>query len=492
MAKKSATRKSVKSQPESVPAAKSTSKKTTQKVARKVAKKVVRQAAKKNAHAAAAPRAAATRDFPRDFLWGTATSATQVDGGDRASDWYHFCQQPGAILDGSSCEVACDHWNRYEADYALMRRLDLNAYRFGVDWSRFQPAAGAPFDTAALDHVRAMLGSLKRKRIRPLLTLHHFTLPQWWLERGGFAREENLGEFYAYARFIVEGLGDLVEDYITINEPNVYALEAYIMEHWPPARGGISGFLESNKVQRNLVLAHFQLYDMIHEVHGRKGYATPKVSIAKHMRLMDPLNPDRNLDVDRARSADWRVNRVVSDCIHSGRLLAPLGRGQQIHDPVAWDFFGLNYYSREMVSFALSKPHLLFIHNETRAGAPLNDLGWEIYPDGLYRLLRDLDERYGLPIRITENGTADSRDAFRGEYIREHLLAVRRAMQEGVRVEGYYHWSFMDNFEWAEGYSARFGLVEVDFATQKRTVRPSGKLYQQIARTGKIPHNVTY
>ncbi len=371
-----------------------------------------------------------------------------------------------------------------------MRELGLNAYRFGVDWSRFQPEEGAPFDTAALDHVREMIASLRRKGIRPLLTLHHFTLPQWWLAKGGFEREENLAEFYAYARFIVEGLGDIVDEYITINEPNVYAFLSYLYGEWPPAKSGLSGYAASIRVQRSLVMAHFYLYDLIHETHARRNWKSPKVSIAKHMRISDPKNAARRLDVDRANSADYRMNRLVSDCIHSGRLLPPLGSGEQLHEGRAWDFFGLNYYTRDLVSFKLWKPQTLFIEVETNPRGPKNDLGWEIYPEGLYRILKDLHSRYGLPIRITENGTADAADTFRGRYIVDHLNAVRRAMNEGVNVEGYYHWSFLDNFEWAEGYTARFGLVEVDFVTQARRVRDSARLYSEIARSGKLPESV--
>ena len=495
-AKKSAKKSASQSAKKTTAPVKKAAKKAVKKAGKKAAKKTTQKTAAVQSPAPAAAtivreRAPAPRlsprDFPVDFLWGTATAATQVDGGDRASDWYHFCQQKGRILDGSSTEVACDHWNRYESDYALMQGLGLNAYRLGVDWSRFQPEAGGEFDKAALDHLRAMLGSLRRKGIRPLLTLHHFTLPQWWLERGGFAREENLGEFYRFARFIVEGVGDLVEEYITFNEPNVYALMSYLMGVWPPARSGISGYIESNKVQRNMVLAHFATYDMIHETHARLGYRTPRVSIAKHLRIMDPLRANSRLDQDRARVADFRMNRLVPDCIHSGRLLAPLGNGEQIHDPGAWEFFGMNYYTRDMVRFALSKPQMLFIDVGVRAGAPTNDLGWEIYPEGLERWLLDIYGRYNKPIRVTENGTADAADAFRGQYIREHVAAVARAMQAGAQVEGYYHWSFLDNFEWAEGYTARFGLVAVDYTNQERRIRESGQLYGRLARSGKIP-----
>lgn len=495
MAKKSAQKSTKKSTKKSAKktAANSAPKdpeKTAGSIAKKTAKKTIKKTAGMSASVApgrASGKAASGRDFPRDFLWGTATAATQVDGGDTASDWSHFCRQSGRILDGSSSDGACDHWNRYESDFALMKSMGLNAHRFGVDWSRFQPEPGGPFDTAALDHLRARLHSLKRKKIHPLLTLHHFAVPQWWLEKGGFVNEANLGEFYAFARFIVEGVGDLVEDYITFNEPNIYALMAYLMGQWPPARSGIGGYVDHIKVQRSMVLAHFTLYDMIREIHGRKNFKTPRISISKHMRIMDPRDPESRLDVDRANQADYRLNRLVPDAIHSGRLLAPLGSGEQVHDPEAWDFYGLNYYTRDIVSFALLKPHMLFINTETRPGCETNDLGWELYPEGLERLLMDVHQRYGLPVQITENGTADAADAFRGRYLLDHLAAVKRAMAAGVDVQAYYHWSFMDNFEWSEGYTARFGLVGVDYVTQERSLRPSGKLYGGIARTGKLP-----
>lgn len=430
----------------------------------------------------AQPRA----EFPAEFLWGAATSATQIDGGDRASDWFAHCEKKGKILDGSSSVTACDHWNRYESDYSLMQELGLNAYRFGVDWSRFQPEADAPFDLAALEHVRGMLASLRRKQIAPLLTLFHFALPQWWAARGGFAKEENLPDFLRFCEFIVNGLGDLVSDYITINEPNVYALLSYVDGKWPPAKSGVTGYIQSMRVQRNLLIAHFKLYDLIRETHARRGYKSPRISIAKHLRVMDPQNPDSRLDQDRTLSAARRFNWLFCDCVQSGRLLGPLGRDEKLHDGPAWDFIGVNYYTRDLVGFSLKALGRLCIDVKTRPDSVKNDLGWEIYPEGLLRILTEVHERYHQPIRITENGLADAKDERRGAFIREHLHAVARALAAGVRVDGYYHWSLLDNFEWSEGYTAAFGLIAVDFATQARTVRPSAREYAAIIRRRSV------
>jgi len=360
----------------------------------------------------------------------------------------------------------------------------MNAYRFGVDWSRFQPTPDAEFDREALDHVRGMLQSLREKQIRPLVTLHHFTLPAWALDAGGFTNPEITNAFAAFAEWFVDGAGDLVNEYITFNEPNIYALVSYVNGVWPPAKKGLSGYLDSMKVQQQMLRAHFRLYDSIREIHARRSYPTPLISIAGNTRIFDPVDPESRLDRDRRNSADFRFNRLFPDCVQSGRMLHPLGRDEQLHDGRAWDFFGLNYDSRDLVAFNWRRPGSLFIDLRTKEDAPKNDLGREIYPEGLYRLLVDLHQRYGAPIRITGNGIADADDDQRPEFLRAHLAAVARALREGVRVDGYYHWSPLDDFEWAEGYTARFGLVRVDFTTQERSPRPSAERYRQIILTG--------
>lgn len=428
-----------------------------------------------------------TRDFPVSFLWGCATAPTQVDGGDVNSDWYHWCLEKNKIADGSSCLTACEHWQHYEEDFTLMQQMGMQTYRLGTDWSRFQGEAGAPFDMAALHHFRQILQSLLDKNITPLITLNHFSIPQWWLRKGGWTREENLTEYYEFVDFLIEGVGDLVHLYITHNEPNVYALFAYLKGLWPPGKSGLTGLRAHNRVLRHIVMAHFHTYDRIREIHAKHAWQSPEISIAKHIRVMDPKKPEGALDVDRTAEAERRFNLIFTDCIQSGRLLGPLGRDEKIHDGDAWDYYGLNYYSRDTISFNWRDPGSLFIHVETNKEALHNDLGWEIYPEGIYRILKDIYERYGKPIRITENGIADVNDSKRSDFINNHLIQVKRAMDEGVPVLAYYHWSFMDNFEWHEGYTARFGLVHVDYETQKRTLRDSGKMYRKIIQTGRLP-----
>lgn len=383
--------------------------------------------------------------------------------------------------------TACDHWNRFESDFALLQKMGVNSYRLGLDWSRFEPAPGQR-DHAALDHFRRMIESLQKKKIRPLLTLSHFAVPQWWLERGGWTKENNSLDFLRFVEWVVPALGDLVSDYITFNEPNVYALFAYMEGRWPPGHSGLRGYFESQVCLRNQLLTHFKVYDYLHELHTRKGWTRPNVSVAKHVRVFEPINPESTFDRDRNAEAQRRFNHVFLDGIQSGRLPKPLGSNEKIHDGGAWEFLGINYYSRTLIGFDLFAPQTLFIKAlpNGKPGAPQNDLGWEIYPEGLTQILKNLYHRYRVPIRITENGIASVDDTKRVDFLQSHLRATQEAIESGVPVQGYYHWSFMDNFEWAEGYAPRFGLVEVDYTNQKRTLKPSARYYGRIIAGGAV------
>ena len=478
-------------------------KKTTGKASGKTAKKTVKKAAgvarkppqttvkkKTRTRAKTSPATAGKKSvgrmFPGDFLWGTATAAQQVDGGDSASDWYEFCKSSGRIADGSSSYTGCDHWYRYEEDFKLMKSMGVNAYRLGLDWSRFEPTPGH-FDTNAVLHFRDMLGSLQAKGIRPLLTLNHFAIPGWWLARGGWTEEKNLPDFYKFIEYIVPEIGDLVREFIIINEPNVYAYMAYIEGKFPPARKGLIGYFQSQRVQKNMLLAHFHIYDYIHNQYGKLGYARPEISSAINCLCFDPADPENEKDQDRVRKIDYRYNYVFADGLQSGTIPAPLGKGEKIHDGGAWEFFGLNYYSRQKIRFDWSAVGTLFIKPEPPGeGVQTTDMGWEVYPEGLTRIIGEINRRYDLPIRVTENGVATEHDSLRRQYLTAHLRALHQSMSLGARVEGYYHWSFLDNFEWAEGYTPRFGLVNVDYSNMRRTIKESGKLYGKIIKTGNL------
>jgi beta-glucosidase len=413
--------------------------------------------------------------LPPHFLMGSATSGAQIEGGDTNSNWYVWCKQ-GHIKDQSSCFRANDHWNRFREDIDLMTELNHKVYRMGVEWSRLEPEEGR-FDQEALAHYRDEIMLLLQKGIRPLVTLHHFSHPIWLEEQGGFEEPRILPLFLRYARFVVEGLGDLVSEYITINEPNVYAVEGYYFGIWPPGKKNIRLVL---KVMKHIALCHISAYRLIHQIRKEKGWpGQTMVGVANHLRVFDPYNKHNPLDHIAAKAMDYLFQDALTKTMADGRFRAPLGAGAPLGKGRYLDFFGLNYYTRDGVRFK-------GFQNHTMPDTPRNDLDWEIYPEGLSRLGRKCYEQYRVPIWITENGTCDVEDRFRTRYLYDHLREISRLCNEGIPIERYYHWTLMDNFEWAEGESARFGLIHVDYDTQKRTIRKSGRFYAGICKNLEV------
>lgn len=412
--------------------------------------------------------------FPEHFRFGSATAGAQVDGGDRNNTWYAWAQA-GHIKDGSDILRADDHWNRYREDVALLAQMHHRVYRLGLEWSRIEPEEGR-FDASAIAHYRDLLSRLLRNHIQPLVTLQHFTYPLWLDRAGGFETERAVPYFERYTRYVVEQLGDLITDYITINEPNVFLLNGYVAGVWPPGRKN-PGL--AYRVFVVLSHCHMAAYRIIHRVRRAKGFAgKTMVGVANHLRVFDPLRKGRTLDSYLAEKEQFFFQDAFTDYMSNGTLPAParyfVPGGREGH---YCDFIGVNYYSRNIVN-------ALDLKTFVRPDRPVNDLGWEIYADGLRILCEQFYKRFHLPIWITENGVCDNNDVLRVRFIAEHLQAVRRAIDHGARVERYYHWSLLDNFEWLEGESARFGLVHVDYKTQERTIKKSGRFYAQICAEG--------
>jgi beta-glucosidase len=420
-------------------------------------------------------------NLPKDFLFGSATASLQIEGGDRNNSWYEWCEQ-GHIKDGSHCIVADDHWNRVEEDIALMKKMNHQIYRLGIEWSRIEPVRGQ-FSRKALEHYRKELELLIKNKIKPLVTLHHFSNPLWLEHNGAWLTPEVIGLFERYTEVVVNELGDLVSDWVTINEPNVYLAMGYINGEWPP--GGKGRMVEYFKGARNMILSHICSYRKIHEIRTRMGFKDTMVGVANHMRVFDPKIGTRRERLS-CRLHDLLFQELFIYGMAEGMMIPPVGLYcYPMGEGPFMDFFGLNYYSRDIISGTWN-PAGLFGKMEVKAGAEINDLGWEIYPEGISRICRKYHERYGVPIFITENGTCDAKDAFRTRYIYDHILEVKKLIDEGVRVERYYHWSTMDNFEWLEGLSGRFGLIEVDFATQERTIRKSGQFYAELSKSKAV------
>jgi beta-glucosidase len=409
--------------------------------------------------------------LPSNFLMGSATAGAQIEGGDKNSNWYDWCEK-GHIKDDTSCFRGNDHWNRYSDDIELMTALNHKVYRMGVEWSRIEPEEGK-FSQDATAHYRDEITLLLLKGIKPLVTLHHFTHPIWLEEKGGFEQDEIVTYFERYVRYVVEQLGDLVSEYITINEPNVYAAMGYYIGVWPPARKSIKLLL---KVMKNMILCHLTAYRLIHKIREDMGFpGKTMVGVANHLRVFDPYNGHNPLDRIAAKTMDYLFQDAVTKSMTDGRYRLPFGLGAPKGTGRFLDFFGINYYTRDAVRF---KGFL----NDVMPDTPRNDLNWEIYPEGLSRLCRRYYKEFSVPIWVTENGTCDERDQFRSGYIYDHLLEISKLCKEGIPIERYYHWTLMDNFEWAEGESARFGLIHTDYETQKRTMRNSGRFYGEICK----------
>lgn len=396
---------------------------------------------------------------------GAASAATQIEGGRIDHSWMDWAER-GHIRDGSSPARANDHYRRFSEDAALMESLGIRDYRLGVEWARIEPEPGR-FDESALAHYREELLDLRSRGIRPLLTLHHFTNPMWFERMGAFARFENVPLFLRFVERTVRALGDLVSEYITINEPNVYATNGYFFGAWPP---GEASFPRTLHVMSVLCAAHIACYACIHRVRRELGFDDTRVAFANHLRVFAPKDPRNPLHRAAAALSERFFQGSLSLAMTTGRFQFPLKNLSAARPGRYCDFHAINYYTRSTVSG---------LADGVRENAPVNDLGWEIYPPGIAKCAEKMYRLLPLPIYITENGTCDRDDRFRCRYLFDHLQALTRS---GLPVERYYHWCFCDNFEWLEGESARFGLVYVDYETQRRTVKRSGQFYAEMIR----------
>jgi beta-glucosidase len=414
--------------------------------------------------------------FTEDFGLGAASAATQIEGGELGHSWNGWYGQ-GKIRDGSNPARANDHYRLWREDAALMRDMGLRHYRLGLEWARIERREGE-FDRDAIDHYREELRLLRDYGISPLVTLHHFTNPSWFEARGAFLNRENIPCFLRFTERIVTELGDLADEYITINEPNVYGTHGYMMGLWPP---GHRSFGETLRVFANLAAAHIGAYGLIHRLRGNR----VKVSFAHHLRVFAPADPKNPKDRFFARLSAWLFQGALTRAMCRGRFspavrntgipgIAPRGFPRGCY----CDFLAINYYTRSTVRG---------LADGTARGVPVNDLGWEIYPEGLIKCAEGMYRVCPAPIYITENGTCDNSDAFRARYILEHLAEIAGS---SLPIKRYYHWCFCDNFEWLEGESARFGIVAVDYETQRRTVKESGKMYSEIIRNNGVPEEL--
>jgi beta-glucosidase len=368
--------------------------------------------------------------------------------------------------------------------------MENNALRLSLEWSRIEPTEGR-WDSAAIDRYRTMLANLHQRHMKPVVTLHHFTEPLWFADPGGFAKSGNIRYFIRYVTHVVQALRDLCNFWLTINEPNIFAVLGYQLGSYPP---GEHDLVRAFHVLRNMMQAHVEAFYAI-----RKVQPESQIGYCLHYRLFDPANPLSLCDLSVANIQDTFFSWAVLQAGETGRfpfplnvLLAPIP-----HASGARDYHGINYYTREMVRFDPTNPAELFGRRFVRPGAVRNDPGrdnnfGEIYAEGLYRVLKTVYQRTrgNKPLYITENGFNDSLDDRRPRAILEHLAMVHRAIQEGIPVRGYFYWTLVDNFEWNEGWGARFGLIELDPETQARIPRRSASMFGEICRANAITETI--
>lgn len=396
----------------------------------------------------------AERDFPETFLWGAATAAHQVEGGNTNSDWWAFEHAPSTAARASSGD-GIDQWHRYPEDLALLASLGHSAHRFSVEWARIEPAEGE-FSRAAIQHYRDVLDEVHANGMVAFLTLHHFTLPAWFAAKGGWTAPDALSIFERYVRRVTAELGDTLDFVCTINEPQMVALHGYLEGYHPP---GITNPTLWKRVGRVLLEAHHRA------VEGTRANSDAAVGLVLQLPLLAPAREE-----PAAVSFFETMRHELVDLYLDG-LRADEGG----------DWLGVQYYRKNWVDqasptfFAAPPP-----------GVPTTQMGWAVHPDGLREMLHRA-ARVGLPIYVTENGIATEDDDERIDYLESHLRAAADARAEGVDLRGYLHWSAFDNFEWSEGYGPKFGLVAVarddDF---RRTPKPSAHAFARVARSGRI------
>ena len=420
----------------------------------------------------------ATYTFPTGFLWGAATAAHQVEGNNTNNNWAAWENLPGKIINGHKAGKACDWWGgRWRDDFDRAAESGQNAHRLSIEWSRIQPAPDR-WNEDALDVYREMLRGLFQRGMTPLVTLHHFTDPQWLSERGGWENPETPALFEAFVRKSVEALREYCSLWVTINEPNVYINSGYLSGEFPP---GKHDFGAAYTVYCNMIRGHALAYRAI------KGLQkTARVGIATHLRGFEPARDWLFLDKFSSSLLFKNFNASFNNALVDGRF-SLLTKRTRIPEAVGTqDFIGVNYYTTDLVSFNPFKAGELFTSRAFPADAELSDTGFLAHaPLGMETMLKWANG-YKLPIMITENGVEDADDHLRPRYLVEHLHQVWRALNGNIPIKGYFHWSLVDNFEWERGWTQRFGLWGLDIDTQMRQRRSSVDLYAAICKENAI------
>lgn len=428
-----------------------------------------------------------------DFLWGAATAAYQIEGaaklyGRTPSIWDTFAEEPGKIANGDTGEIACDHYHRLEGDLNLMSELELSAYRFSISWSRVLPNFRGEVNLEGIDFYNRLIDGLLARGITPFLTIYHWDLPQYLHEKGGWNSRESVEWFKNYTQVLIDAFGDRVKNWITINEPHCAAWFGYYRGWFAP---GIQDLQTSLNVAHHLLLAHGHATKLIHEQ-----IPNSHVGLAPGLTPVYPAS-QRPDDVAAAVFMDaydirWFLDPIYGrgypqEALDRFQLTPPIHAGDMEIIATPTDFLGVNFYLKQVVKAAPGSGFFDIDGVET-PGTPVTDMGWEINPEALTDLLLRLTKDYQIKeLFITENGSAwpdelvnnEVDDVDRINYLQSHLRAIDDAISQGAPVHGYFAWSLFDNFEWTHGYNKRFGIIYINYATQERFIKSSGRWYSQ-------------
>lgn len=447
--------------------------------------------------------------FPKGFFWGTATASYQIEGAwkeDAKSEsiWDRFAHTPGKIKNGDTGDVACDSYHRCGEDIALMRAMNLNSYRFSLSWPRIQPGGSGAVNSKGIDHYSRLVDALLEAHIRPFVTLYHWDLPQALEDAGGWPNRDTAARFADYVQLAAQALGDRVTDWMLFNEPAAFVELGYHEGTHAPGRKSLLDFLRATHVVNLAQGAGFRAL--------KAARPSARVGTAYSMSSCEPAtnSAEDKLAAERAHAITnvWFLEPALHGRYPQALTFLPetamgIKSGDMEKTRAALDFIGVNLYYRTIASApgtleraAHAQDWLFPVKMEGGREGPKTDIGWEVWPKALYDVIMRITRDYGRPVlEITESGCAYNegpdasgviRDSRRIEYHREYLAAMARAISEGADVRGYHAWSLLDNFEWAEGYSQRFGLTYVDFKTQQRTIKESGRWYAKVAADNRM------
>jgi beta-glucosidase len=422
-------------------------------------------------------------DLPSQFLWGTAVSEFQVSGAENCpnAQWANW-ESKGSpyIKTGDRTGKSADHWNRYREDIQIMKDMGVNSFRFSIEWSAIEPEEGV-INEAALDHYMDVFDALDEAQITPMVTLYHFTHPKWFEDLGAFEKEKNIEYFTRFCKLIFQRFGDRAPLWCTMNEPSVIVLEGYMLGEFPP---GKKDYALAGEVYRNLLFAHCMVYEALKAMPGGK---EAQIGIVHAYLKLKPYHTWNLIESYPCYYMNENLNNAMMRFLKTGvfnfyfPFMVDIST-QFVGAQEMYDFIGLNYYSSPLITlqFSFSDP----LVSTCFEGEMMTDMPYRSYPKGFYDALVDCNS-LRKPIYVTENGIADARDDRRSDFIGSYLSAMNQAVRDGCDVRGYFYWSFIDNFEWAEGWKMRFGLYEFDPVTKERKLKEGAKTYQNKIREAK-------